>query len=104
MPITVAEITEFAERWCDTLRSGDAPAAERAKFFLNSGPRIFIQETGASLTLDEHAAYHSQFSTQIITIGDFTVTQLSTTPERARAIGSLYWEAHIPDASKPPLR
>ena len=56
------------------------------------------------MTLEEHAAYHAQFSRQVLRLGDFVVAQLSDRPERARAIGSLYWEAHFPDKNKAPLR
>ena len=66
--------------------------------------RIYVQESGVSMTLEEHAVYHSEFASQILTLGDFTLAQLSETPERARAIGSLYWEAHYPDEANPPLR
>lgn len=104
MAISVDEVKAIAERWCDTLRDRDAPASERAKFFLHPTPRIFVLQSGISLTLEEHANFHSQFSHQILTLGDFTIAQLSDDPERARAIGSLYWEAHFPGESKPPLR
>ena len=104
MAITVDEVKAIAERWCDTLRDRDAPASERAKFFLHTAPRIYVVQAGIGISLEEHAAYHSQFSHQVLTLGDFTVTQLCDQPERARAIGSLYWEAHFPDDSKPPLR
>jgi hypothetical protein len=104
MAITVEEVKEIAERWCDTLRDGETPASERAKFFLHPMPRIYIIQSGISITMEEHAALHSQFSHQILTLGDFTISQLCDEPERARAIGSLYWEAHFPDDSKPPLR
>lgn len=104
MAITVDEVKAIAERWCDTLRERDAPASERAAFFLYPDPRIFVVQSGISITMEEHAAFHAQFSHQILTLGDFTVSQLNDEPERARAIGSLYWEAHFPDEAKPPLR
>ena len=105
MPITVEEVVAFAERWCDTLRDGDAPVSQRAALFLHPDPRIYVQESGVSMTLEEHAAYHAQFSRQVLEVGDFTVAQLCKAPERARALGSLYWEAHFPETKgKPPLR
>lgn len=104
MPITVDEVKALGERWCDTLRHGGS-VEEREAFFLHHPARIYVQESGASISLAEHHAYHSQFVSQRLELGDFVVAQLSDAPERARASGSFYWEAHFPDSeTKPPLR
>lgn len=103
MAITADEIRTFGEAWCDTLRNGGT-VAEREGFFLNRPARIYVQNTGASMTLEEHHAYHSQFARQILRLGEFVVAPLSETPERARALGSFYWEAHFPGHENPPLR
>lgn len=104
MPITRDEVLALGERWCDTLRHGGT-VAEREAFFLHHPARITVQESGASMTLDEHHAYHQQFVAQHLVLGDFVIAQLSDAPERARAIGSFYWEAHFPEETeKPPLR
>ena len=103
MPITADEIRTFGEAWCDTLRNGGT-VAEREGFFLNHPARIYVQNTGASMTLEEHHAYHSQFARQVLRLGEFVVAPLSEAPERARALGSFYWEAHFPGDASPPLR
>ncbi len=103
MAITIDEVRALGERWCDTLRT-EGGVAERERFFLHDNPRIYVQEQGVSMTLDEHAAYHSQFGKQILTLGDFTVMTLSEDPDRARALGSFYWEGHFKDTTKRPLR
>ena len=103
MAITVEEVKALGAQWCATLGSGHK-VAERAALFLHQPPRIYVQETGASMTLEEHHAYHEQFERQVLELGDFVVTQLSDAPERARAVGSLYWEAHFPGDAEPPLR
>jgi len=103
MPIALQEVLDLGERWCDTLRNGGT-VAEREAFFLYHPARIYVQESGAAMTLDEHHAYHEQFARQHLVLGDFVIAQLSDQPERARAIGSFYWEAHYPDPATPPLR
>ncbi len=103
MPITEDEIRALGEAWCETLRQG-ATLAEREAFFVHHPARIYVQYTGDSMTLEEHHAYHAQFARQILRLGDFVVAPLSDAPERARALGSLYWEAHFPDDAQPPLR
>ncbi|MEW5423061.1 hypothetical protein [Amorphus sp. 3PC139-8] len=104
MPISVEEVTALGERWCDTLRHGGT-VAEREALFLHHPARIYMQESGASISLEEHHAYHSQFAAQHLELGDFVVAQLSDAPERARAIGSFYWEAHYSTPEgRPPLR
>ncbi|QQM30830.1 hypothetical protein JET14_01155 [Martelella lutilitoris] len=104
MAITVEEVLALGERWCDTLREG-GEIAEREAFFLYHPARIYVQESGASMTLEDHHAYHEQFAFQRLELGDFVIAQLSSEPERARAIGSLYWEAHFPEEDgRPPLR
>lgn len=102
IPITPDEIHALGEAWCDTLRHGGS-IAEREAFFLHHPARIYVQATGEAITLDAHHAYHAQFSVQVLRLGSFTVTALSDAPERARALGSLYWEAHFPDGTTPPL-
>ncbi|MBJ3776616.1 hypothetical protein [Acuticoccus mangrovi] len=103
MPITLDDVLALGEAWCDTLRNGGT-VAERERFFVHHPARIYVQETGASMTLEEHHAYHTQFARQVLRLGDFVVAPLSDAPERARAIGSLYWEAHVADDRTPPLR
>lgn len=105
MPITVEEVRALAGRWCEMLRKESGSVEERESYFVTPEPRIYVQETGISLNMAEHAAFHSQFGRQVLEIGDFTVTQLSEDPERARALGSLYWEAHYPEGEgRAPLR
>jgi len=101
--IAVADVVALGEAWCDTLRDGGT-VAERSAFFLNPYPRIYVQETGVSMTLEGHHAYHQRFTKQVLRLGEFVVAPLCDRPERARAIGSLYWEAHDPDPAVPPLR
>ena len=104
MPITLDEVLALGESWCDTLRNGGT-VAEREAFFLHHPARIYVQESGVSMTLDEHHAYHEQFASQRLVLGDFVLAQLSDAPERVRAIGSFYWEAHFPEADgRAPLR
>lgn len=103
MAITAEEIRALGERWSDMLDRGGT-VEDRLAFFLHPEPRIYVVESGASVSMAEHRAFHAQFARQRLVMGDFVVAQLSATPERARATGSLYWEAHFADPARPPLR
>lgn len=102
MAITLDEVLALGEAWCDTLRTEGSIEARRA-FFLNQPPLIYAQHLGLAMTLEEHAAYHAQFRRQVLRLGEFAVTPLPGPPERARAVGSFYWEGHFKD-DRPPLR
>lgn len=103
MAISADEVLALGEKWCDTLRN-EGSIAERKALFLYDNPRIFVQHQGLSMTLEEHGAYHTQFRSQILRLGGFVVTPLSDGPDRARAIGTLYWEGHFKDETMAPLR
>lgn len=102
MPITLKDVLALGEKWCDTLRA-EGTVEERAAFFIPQPARIYAQQLGVWMTLDEHAAYHAQFRKQVLKLGEFSVTPLPGPPDRARAVGSLYWEGHFRD-ERPPLR
>ena len=105
MAITLDEVLALGERWCDTLRREDGGGiAERKAMFFHPEPRIYVQHQGLSMTLEEHGAYHTQFRRQVLRLGDFVVTPLGEAPDRARAIGTFYWEGHFKDEKQPPLR
>ena len=41
---------------------------------------------------EEHYKLHAQWINELHTLGDFSLTPLSASPERVRAIGTVYWQ------------
>ena len=62
-----------------------APPARRS--------RIYIAWNGATIDLDDHAKLHARWINERHSFGHFVLTPLHASPERARATGSVYWEA-----------
>lgn len=98
MAITKAEVEAFAHAFWSAARCG-GPAAAQAAFFLNE-PRIYVQETGTSFSMEEHERLHSAFDEEEHQLGDLFVVQLCDAPERVRAYGTVAWRARYRDRSK----
>jgi hypothetical protein len=90
--ISLDEVRDFGGRWFDTVMNGGS-AADQAEFFLDPNARIYIVWNGATLNLDEHHKLHARWINELHRSGDFTLTALSASPERVRAVGSVYWQA-----------
>ena len=90
--ISLDEVRDFGGRWFDTVMNGGS-AADQAAFFLAPDARIYIVWNGATLDLDEHHKLHARWTNELHRSGDFTLTALSASPERVRAVGSVYWQA-----------
>jgi hypothetical protein len=99
MSITLTEILEFGARWFDTTAGGSA--AQQEAFFIAPHARIFVMQSGASLTMAEHETLHAQWVRERHEFGDFTLTELGGSPERVRAVGTVYWEAEYRDRPAP---
>jgi hypothetical protein len=97
--ITLDEVRDLGARWFETVMRGGS-AAEQAAFFLDPHSRIHVVWTGATFGFDEHHELHKQWIYEVHSLGDFTLTQLSASPERARATGTCYWQAEV--AGRPP--
>ena len=97
--ITLDEVLNHGMTWFECVMRGGSPA-EQAAFFLHPHARIFIVSSGVTIDLDEHHKLHTQWVNERHELGGFTLTRLSETPERVRAIGTVYWEAQ--DPKRPP--
>jgi hypothetical protein len=98
--ISLNEVLEFGSRWFDTVMSGGS-AGDQAAFFLDPNARIHVVSRGATIGFDEHCKLHAQWSNEVHRFGDFSVTPLNDSPERARATGSVYWQAECRDRPPP---
>src|SRR5262245_50605972 len=97
--ITWDEVREFGSRWFDTTSEGSA--AEQAAFFLDPNARIHVVSTGATFDFDTHAKLHTQWINERHIFADFALTQLSASPERVRAVDTVYWQAEYPGRPPP---
>jgi len=97
--ITLDEVRDLGARWFETVMRGGS-AAQQAAFFLDPHARIHVVYLGVTIRFEEHEKLHAQWVNEVHRFGDFTVTQLSASPERARAIGTCYWQAEV--AGRPP--
>ena len=102
MAITREEVAALAEAFWETARCGGA-APDQAAFFLFEA-RVYVLETGATFSMEEHERFHAQFDEEEHVLGDLVVVPLSDEPERARATGTVYWRARYRDRSRGEIR
>ena len=92
--ITVEDVREFGHRWFDTVGRGGS-AEDQAAFFLDKHARIYIVWNGVTFSLEEHHKLHTQWINERHQFGQFSQTPLSASPERVRAVGTVYWQAEF---------
>lgn len=92
MPTTQEEVVYLNQRFHKVVAShGDAEA--QGAFFLYSDARLCVPHA-REYTFQEHYELHLQFEDErFIDPPEWEITQLRTDPDRARAIGNVYWEA-----------
>jgi hypothetical protein len=99
MAITLDEVYAHGDRFFAAMAG--ATAAEQSVFFLHTNPRIYVTQGGETIGLEEHERLHRQWTNERHDFGRFTLTVLSTAPERVRATGTVYWEAEYRDRPRP---
>lgn len=102
MPIALDEVLKFGDRWLTTVLGRGSPAAQAA-FFLHPDSRFYMVESGETMTFEDNTNIHSQLIHDSHTLGDFTLTALSSAPERVRATGRFYWQAEYARRRSPNL-
>jgi len=100
MSIKLEEIIIHTRNWFETVHSG-ASGSEVSRYHLYPDARIFTPD-GSALDLDTHQKLHAKWTDEVHEIGDFYITELSSSPERVRAEGTVYWEARYRDAKTKP--
>jgi hypothetical protein len=89
----VALVTAFHDCSC-----GGGTAAEQARFFLHPEPRIFVPH-GEDVSMQTNYEIHRKLTDERHVAGEqWEITPLSESPERARAVGAVYWEGRVKDA------
>ena len=102
MTITLAEVLDLAEQFFDTV-AGGGTGMDQAVFFLDPQSQIHIVASGEAIALEDHHTLHAQWTDERHIFGRFNLTVLNTSPDRVRAVGTVYWEARYRDRPAPNL-
>ena len=99
MAISKDDVLALMNAFHDVVMLEKGTAAEQAAFFLNPGEaRIFVPH-GEDLTVQANYDIHQKLTDEMhIPLEPWDVTELSTAPERARAVGAVYWQGALVDA------
>jgi hypothetical protein len=100
MIITQEEIIKHATNYFMVMKTGGT-ADELASFFLNPCPRIYLADTGVSISMEELYEFHKQWKYERHEFSHFNIMLLNAEPARVRALGTVYWEAGSDDMVKP---
>jgi hypothetical protein len=100
MAITKDDVISLMNEFHDVVMRRKGTAAEQAAFFLNPDEaRVFVPH-GEDLTLQTNYEIHQKLTDEAhIPLEPLDVTMLSTEPERARAVGAVYWEGRLVDSA-----
>jgi hypothetical protein len=90
--ISEDEVIALMNAFHDVVMFDKGDASVQAEFFLHPEPMIFVPH-GEDLTLQKNYEIHQGLTDeQHIPLGPWNVTQLCEEPQRARAVGAVYWE------------
>ena len=99
MAISKAEVLALVNAFHDC-STGKGTAVQQAAFFLHPEPRIFILH-GEDVSMQGNYEIHQKLTDEKhATIGSWDITPLCDAPERARAVGTVYWEGRPVSAPK----
>ena len=102
MAITKDEVISLMNAFHDTSMVRKGTAAEQAGFFLQPDKARVIVPHGQDISMQANYEVHQRLTDEVhILLEPLDLTTLSSEPERARAVGAVYWEgrpAGSPDA------
>lgn len=94
MAISEDEVLALMNRFHDVVMFEKGDAAAQAAFFLYPDPRICVPH-GEDLTMQMNYEIHQKLTDEVhIPLQPWRITQLCADPERARAVGAVYWQGH----------
>lgn len=103
MAITKDEVLALMRRFHDVVMLDKGGASEQAAFFLHPSPMIFIPH-GEDITLQTNYEIHQRLIDEVhAPMETLDVVQLSSQPERARAVGAVYWQGRLVNSPKEAL-
>jgi hypothetical protein len=102
MAIDKDDVISLMNAFHDVAMIQKGTAAEQAAFFLEpDGARVYVPH-GEDFSMQANHDVHRQLTDEVhIPLEPWEITQLSAAPERARAVGAVYWEGRLvarPDA------
>jgi hypothetical protein len=99
MAIKRDDVISLMNAFHDVVMLQKGTAAEQAVFFLNPNEaRIFVPH-GEDLSLQTNYEIHQRLTDEVhVPLEPWDVTQLSSAPARARAVGAVYWEGRVVNA------
>ncbi len=99
MAIEKDDVISLMNAFHDVSMVRKGTAAEQAAFFLNPDEaRVFVPH-GEDISMQTNYEIHQKLTDEVhIPLEPWDITQLSTTPERARAVGVVYWEGRVANA------
>ena len=102
MAITKDDVLSLMNAFHDVSMLQKGTAAEQAAFFLEpEHARVFVPH-GEDISMQANYEIHQKLTDEVhVPLEPWDITQLSTAPERTRAVGAVYWEGRVvsaPDA------
>jgi hypothetical protein len=100
MAISLDEALDLASRYHQLHKEGGSADDARALFVHPPQAMIYVLQ-GEDITLEGNSELHKRFSGERFTpipMEQWTITQLSEAPERARVVGAILWQAQLVDS------
>ncbi len=102
MAITKDDVIALMNAFHDVSMIKKGTAAEQAAFFLDPEHARVVVPHGEDLSMQDNYEIHQTLTDEVhIPLEPMDITPLSAAPERARAVGAVYWEGRFvsaPDA------
>jgi hypothetical protein len=101
--ITKEDVIALMKKFHDLVMFDKGTATEQAAFFLHPEPRIFIPH-GEDISLQTNYEIHQKLADEVHAPMDlWEIIPLSSRPERARAIGAVYWQGRLVNSTNEAL-
>lgn len=99
MAITKDDILALMTDFHDLVMLRKGTAAEQAAFFLRSDEARIVVPHGEDISVQANYEIHQKLTDERhVPLEPWDVTPLSSAPERARAVGAVYWEGRLADS------
>ncbi len=100
MAISEDDILELMNRFHEVVMIEKGNAASQAAFFLHPEPIIFVPH-GRDITMQSNYEIHQRLTDEMhVPLKPWVVSQTCGDPERARAIGAVYWQGRVAGTSE----
>ena len=95
MAITEDEVLALANRFHEVVMIAKGNAAAQGAFFLHPEPRICVPH-GEDLSMLANYEVHQRLTDEMhVPLRPWNVTPMCGNPERARAVGAVYWQGRV---------